>query len=490
MIRQSVLGTVAAMLALVANPIVAAAQSMPPRPSQSATEQAEALRLADAWLDSIQVYQHIPAISAGVVADEQLIWSKGYGTIDTAHRVAASPQTIYSICSISKLFTSVALMQLYEADKVRLDAPITTYLPWATLKPIGTDSGPITLRAVLSHAAGLPREADFPYWSPPNFTFPTRDQLRDRIGQQLPYYPASRYYQYSNLGLTLVGETVEAVSGQPYADYVEQHVLAPLHLANTHPFMPVALYGKQLAVGYGATKRDGIRDVMPLFDVRALAPAAGFTSTVDDLAKFAIWQFRLLRTEQPELLKASTLHEMQRVQFTDPDWRTTRGLGFSIAHIGSHTYVGHEGDCPGYQTVLRMEPAAGRAVIILDNASERPAVWANGVFALLDRRAGFAFKNPPASPNPHLEDYAGHYSRQPWAAEQVVVPWAGGLAILGLPTDNPADGLELLKPKSGDTFRVLRDDGGEAEEVTFQRDAAGKVVSILRNSNVSRRIAA
>ncbi|MFX4377496.1 serine hydrolase domain-containing protein, partial [Acinetobacter baumannii] len=79
-----------------------------------------------------------------------------------------------------------ALMQLYEADKVRLDAPITTYLPWATLKPIGTDSGPITLRAVLSHAAGLPREADFPYWSPPNFTFPTRDQLRDRIGQQLP----------------------------------------------------------------------------------------------------------------------------------------------------------------------------------------------------------------------------------------------------------------------------------------------------------------
>ena len=275
--------SIAAMLGLVANSSAAIAQPpisapLPPRSAQVAKEQGEALRLADAWLDSIQAYQHIPAISAGVVANEQLIWSKGYGTIDADHNVAATPRTIYSICSISKLFTSVALMQLYEAGKVRLDEPLTTYLPWATLKPTEADSGPITLRAVLSHSAGLPRESDFPYWSPPSFTFPTRQQLRDMIGKQAPYYPASRYYQYSNLGLTLVGETVESVSGQPYADYVRAKVLAPLHLADTRPFMPMDLYGKKLAVGYGALTRDGVRDLMPPFDTRAITPAAGFTS--------------------------------------------------------------------------------------------------------------------------------------------------------------------------------------------------------------------
>ena len=100
-------------------------------------ERAEAVRLADAWLGSVQAYQHIPALSAGIVVGDDLIWAKGYGTIDDQHTVPATPKTIYSICSISKLFTSVALMQQYEAGKVRLDEPITTYLPWAKLKETG-----------------------------------------------------------------------------------------------------------------------------------------------------------------------------------------------------------------------------------------------------------------------------------------------------------------------------------------------------------------
>jgi CubicO group peptidase (beta-lactamase class C family) len=100
-------------------------------------EHPEALRVVDVWLDSVQAYRHIPAISAGVVVSDDLIWSKGFGTIDASHTVAATPQTIYSICSISKLFTSISLMQLYEAGKVRLDDPITTYLAWGHTQTSG-----------------------------------------------------------------------------------------------------------------------------------------------------------------------------------------------------------------------------------------------------------------------------------------------------------------------------------------------------------------
>src|SRR5262245_20728780 len=91
---------------------------LPPTPAQSdktKRERAEAIRLVDLWLDGVQAYQHIPALSAGIVTDDELIWSKGYGTIDDRHTIPATPKTIYSICSISKLFTSVALMQQYEA---------------------------------------------------------------------------------------------------------------------------------------------------------------------------------------------------------------------------------------------------------------------------------------------------------------------------------------------------------------------------------------
>ncbi len=149
-------------------------------PEKAAKARAEAIRVADAWLDSVQVYQHIPAISAGVVAGDDLVWSKGYGTLDADHKVPAAPDTIYSICSISKLFTSVSLMQQWEQGKVHLDEPITTYLPWAKLKTTDEDSVPITLRGLLSHSAGLPRESDFPYWSGPDFPFPTqRTDSRD-----------------------------------------------------------------------------------------------------------------------------------------------------------------------------------------------------------------------------------------------------------------------------------------------------------------------
>ena len=451
---------------------------------QDATARAEALRVADVWLDSVQVYRHIPAISAGVVVDQDLVWAKGYGTVDASHTVPAGPQTIYSVCSISKLFTSVSLMQEWESGKVSLDAPVTTYLPWATLKP-AEGSGPITLRGLLTHSAGIPRESEFPYWSGPDYPFPTREQVKETIAKQTALFPAETYFQYSNLGLTLVGETVAAVSGQPYQEYAKAHVLTPLGLNNTRTFMPMDLYGKQLAVGYGAMKRDGTRDLLKPFDARGITPAAGYTSTVEDLGKFASWQFRLLRTGKEEVLKASTLREMQRVQFMDPGWTTSWGLGFTVSHRDDHIYVGHSGDCPGYQTNLTIRPDDQTAVIVLDNSSETTGAFSQAVFAILDKRKGYTFKGAAPAAGVKLEEYAGRYSGQPWGSEQVMLPWAGGLVMFRLPVDDPAAALGFLKPKGGDVFRLMRKDGTEAEEFKFERDAAGKVVRFVHFSNPS-----
>jgi CubicO group peptidase (beta-lactamase class C family) len=482
------LASLALCLLLSASPIFTPLAAQPPAPpDKSVTERAEAIRVADVWLDSIQAYRHIPAISAGVVVGDNLVWSKGYGTLDADHKIPAGPDTIYSICSISKLFTSVSLMQQWELGKVRLDEPITSYLPWAKLKSTEEDSVPITLRGMLSHSAGLPRESDYPYWSGPDFPFPTREQIREMITKQEPLFPAERYFQYSNLGLTLVGETVEAVSGQPYADYAKTHILDPLGLKDTRTFMPMELYGKQLAVGHGALNRDGSREIVKPFNARGITPAAGYTSTVQDLAKFASWQFRLLRTGKEEVLKASTLREMQRVQFVDPGWKTTWGLGFVVQHKDNNTFVGHGGDCPGYQTILMMRPSDETGVVILDNVAERPGSWAAAVFAILDKRKGYEFKKPAPASGVKLEDYAGHYSAQPWDSESVMVPWAGGLVSLTLPTEDPVAGLEFFKPKGGDVFRRVRDDGSEAEEITFTRDPSGNVTSYTHFSNPKTR---
>lgn len=449
----------------------------------------EALRLADTWLDGAVVYDRVPSLSAAVVQGDKLVWSKGYGTLDADHRIPTTAQTIYSICSISKLFTSVALMQQWEAGRVRLDEPITTYLPWARLKAVQQDSVPITLREMLSHSAGLPRESDFPYWRQQDYPFPTREQLRAKLVAQAPLYPAARWFQYSNLGLTLAGETVEAVSREPYAAYAQGHVLGPLGLRDTRTFMPMDLYGTRLAVGWGGIKRDQTRDLLKPFDARGLTPAAGYTSTVEDLGRFAAWQFRLLRTEKAEVLKASTLREMQRVQFTDPDWKTTWGLGFTVTRSGEHTYVGHGGDCPGYHAMLSLRPDSETAVVAILTGTEAPSRYVAAVFALLDKRKGFAFKGQPPARDIDLEAYAGRYSDQPWGAEVAVAPWAGGLAIISLPSADPMARLTILKPKGGDVFRRVRDDGSEADDIRFERGPDGKVTGFSRFSNSSPRLA-
>ncbi|WP_421852352.1 serine hydrolase domain-containing protein [Novosphingobium sp.] len=441
----------------------------------------------DVWLDSVQAFDRIPSLSAAIVQGDRIVWSRGYGTLDAARSIPSGPDTVYSICSISKLFTSISLMQLWEKGLVKLDEPITTYLPWAKLKPVEEDSLPITLRSALTHSAGLPRESDFPYWTGPGNPFPTHEQIVSRIGDQQPLWEASRRYQYSNLGLTLVGETVAAVSGVSFGDYSQSHVLEPLGLKDTHPFMPMPLYGKRLAVGWGAIKRDGTRDLLKPFDTRGIGPAAGYTSTVEDLGRFAIWQFRLLRSGQPEVLKASTLAEMQRVQFTDPDWKVTRGLGFQIRRKGDSTYVGHSGDCPGYHTALVMRPATETAVVGMLTGAEQPSVYADAIFELLDKRKAFSFKGAPPV-NVDLAAYTGRYGGQPWTSDVALMPWAGGLAMLSLPSTDPAGSLSFWKPKGNDIFRRVRDDGSEADDLRFERDAAGKVVRYIQFSNPREKI--
>jgi hypothetical protein len=125
------------------------------------------------------------------------------------------------------------------------------------------------------------------------------------------------------------------------------------------------------------------------------------------------------------------------------------------------------------------------AVIVLDNSAETTSVFARAVFGLLDKRKSFAFKAPLPATGVNLEDYSGFYSQQPWESEEAILPWAGGLAVFDLPTDDPAGTMEFLKPKGGDVFRRVRKDGTEAEEYSFVRDASGKVTSYVHFSNPS-----
>jgi CubicO group peptidase (beta-lactamase class C family) len=279
-----------------------------------------ALNLAAVWLDAHRDFTGLPGVSAGVVLGEELVWSGAFGLANVEAGTPASADTIYSICSISKLFTAIACMQLRDQGKLSLSDPVAQHLDWFALEESVPDQRPITIEMLLTHSAGLPREAaDAPYWSPPDFKFPSRDEIVAQLSGQTTLYESSTFWQYSNLGLSLVGEIVAAVSGESYEAYVTEHVLAPLGLTETRPYFPTSKHGAQMAIGYGGAARDGQRPTLPPFDTEGVCAAAGFTSTVVDLAKFAAWQHRTLNgTDTTGVLARSTLKEMHRAHWIDP----------------------------------------------------------------------------------------------------------------------------------------------------------------------------
>ena len=134
---------------------------------KTSKDYSDALTLLDRWLESGRAYKHLPGLSVSITKDQELLWSKAYGLSNIANKVPTTPGTIYSICSISKLFTAIAIMQLYDEGKLRLDDPIESILTDFKLRQQFKDSGPITIRSLLTHSSGLPRESDYPYWTGP-----------------------------------------------------------------------------------------------------------------------------------------------------------------------------------------------------------------------------------------------------------------------------------------------------------------------------------
>jgi len=408
----------------------------------------DALNLIEQWIEAQHAYEQIPGISMLIVHNQDVIERFAVGYSNPEMQTPATTQTIYSICSISKLFTSISLMQLRDQGMLRLDDPVSKHLPWFKIEQVYPQSPLITIESILTHSSGLPRESDYPYWNAPLFDFPSREKMVEQIKSQKTLYPAYTYYQYSNLGLTLAGEIVAQVSGMDYATYVLENIIIPLGLEHTRPEMPEELYGSQLAIGYSAKTRDGERTKMPFFQTNAIAPAAGFSSTAEDLAKFAVWQFRLLESGKTEILEANTLREMQRVHWLDVDWKTTRGLGFGVYRKSDITFTGHEGSCPGYRTAVMLEPKSKIAVIFMANALGVDAdEYARGVYKIIEPAVKKVLHTPEQAvgTNPDVLKYTGTYTYDPWGGEVAVIPWEGGLAMADFPSTTPPTDLTKLK---------------------------------------------
>lgn len=447
-------------------------------------EVATNLNVLTAWIEAQMAYSGQPGLSIGIGYDQELIWAKGFGVANLDDETPATPDTIYRCASITKLFTATSIMQLRDAGKLQLDDPITQYLPWFSVSSEFADAPPITIRHLLTHTSGLPREAAFPYWI--DSKFPTAEQVRDALPGQSAALPTEHKWKYSNLALTLAGEIVAAISGQPYPDYVREHVLEPLGMESTF-IEAIPPDHERLATGYGRRLPDGSRAISPYTDCRGITPAANLASTVTDLARFAMLQLRGGPAVGAQILRGSTLREMKRIHWLQEDWQAGWGLGFYIWRHGDKTYTGHGGALQGYRTDMQVCPADKTFAIVLTNADDgNPLSYMTKIFDWV-----FPAICKAVAPEPEKVDttgwqrYVGKY-RNVWGDSQVLI-YNEKLVVIDPSLPEPMLGMTTLTPVAEHTFRMDSKSGygAHGELMVFELDDSGTVTRVQSGDTYS-----
>ncbi|MCE5270128.1 serine hydrolase [bacterium] len=439
------------------------------------------IHLLEAWIETRLAYDNQPALNIAVVYDQELVWARSFGFADLDRKRPAALGDIYRIASQSKMFTAVAVMILQEEGRLRLDDPVVKYLPWFRMKNRWPDAPAVTVRHLLTHTGGIPSEAAFPSWN--DFNFPEIEQIITALPGQETSYPSQTRWKYSNLGYALAGEIVSVVSGLPYADFIDRNILAPLNMTSTS----VAISGQarqRLAQGYGRRMPDGTRAVMPFVELKGMNACGSFSSAVQDLARFASWQFRLLQTGGREILKASTLREMQRVHWLYPDWQAGWGLGFGISHTKERDIVFHGGWLPGYRSHFAVSPAEKIGVIVLQNTDDATTVVVDRAFEWL-APAILKAACPPQTqtqPDPAWDRFVGLY--RAWTGDSQVLVHEGRLVMINPVNADPMATLYTLWPEGGNTFRMEGGGwGAHGELLTFETGPDGKVVRMKEGEN-------
>ncbi len=440
-------------------------------------EVAAAIKLLDAWIEATVANREQPGLSIGIVYNQELIWAKGYGFADLDNQIPATPSTVYRIGSISKVFTATAILQLRDAGKLQLDDPVVRHLPWFKIKNPYADGPTITIWHLLTHTAGLPADAagvDFK-----SYTGPQREEMIRLLAEQEVLSPAETRVSYSNLGYVILGEIVTAVTGEPFAQYIESHILTPLGMAATDLEPDANMLG--LAVGYGPRKRGVPREAQRFVDTRFYTPAGDGASTVEDMARFVSFQLGDGSVSGARILNGSTLREMHRVHWLLPDWDRGRGLGFSVRRVGEQIRFGHGGDSLGFLAMFEIAPDDKLAVIVLTNAIDGdPRPYLNQAFSILTPAVAHATAPPETTPipDPAWDKYIGRYTAKEWGFEVYVLVLKGELTMIDPNDDNPWESRVRLKPVGVGTFRVIEGEGQYGELVRFEVDSEGRVTGL------------
>jgi CubicO group peptidase (beta-lactamase class C family) len=341
----------------------------------------------DAEIQQLMQEHELPSLSACIIKDETIVWSRYYGHSDLGNGVQASEQTIYHIASISKLFIVTAIMQLEEQGRINIDADINTYLPISLRHPSFPDV-PITTRFLLTHTSGLawPQsyngnlglwvsfeqdQAPPPSEWVPQFLLPDGEHYDPDLWKS---YPPGVYEMYSNIGSCVVAYLVEQISGQDFRDYCRKNIFDPLEMYST------SYYYSDLPLEDIALMYENPSKFHRQLNDRVY-PSGGVKCTVGDLGRFAMAYMNKGILDGNRILKEETVEKIWEVQ----NEVSGRCLHWEKA-IGG--WYGHTGGLEvGASTTLDIHPQSKRAIILFTNVHKNLVTPGFEIYGLVRQKA-------------------------------------------------------------------------------------------------------
>jgi len=338
----------------------------------------------------------LASVAVAVVHGGTVLLAAGYGCANVARGTAATPDTLYRIGSVAKLFEATALMQLRDAGRLRLDDPVAKSVPGVWFSgPAGERVSP-TWRQLASHTSGLPRNVPPALGTVPGlFRYVERERALSAPGAR---------YMYSNLGFVVLGASLAELAGERYQAYVRQHILEPLGMTSS-TFDAGAVAAERLAAGYLRLEQgdDGWSGYAA--SARSPFPPSGaMLSSASDLARFVAMQFRRAAAGEAQVLKPATIREMWRPVAATPV-SGAAAIGWFVSPYGPYTVVRKDGGQPGFTAHVALVPEAELGAVVLVNESPQRVRGSGAEVARLERMVFERLLGPVAR--------AGRHARQP-----------------------------------------------------------------------------
>ena len=398
--------------------------------------------------------QHIPGISIVVIKDQKIIKSMGYGLANVELNVAATPDTVYKIGSVSKQFIATGILLLIQDGKISLDDNVGKFLD-------GTPDAwkPITIRHLLTHTSGLVREA--PGFDPLKIQNDA-DVIKTAFSLPLRFTPGEKY-EYCNVGYFTLAEIITRVSGKPWGDFLHERVFAPLGMNSTRTTNMTELVTNR-ANGYvwrnGKLQNAGI--------YFALRPSGAFLSTVQDLAK---WDAAL---DAGKILKQSTLEQAWAPVKLNSGNTHPYGFGWELAPVAGHKQINHGGSLPGFRAQLtRLVDHKVTVAVLTNGDNANAAAIAIGVANFYV--PGLLPVRKVAKVDPKIFDgYVGQYQPDPSAT--VSVTREGDKLMI---QQGQGDKRQLL-PESETNFFI---EHAPRTIYTFIKDDSGQMVLVIKQDD-------